>query len=197
MAPAASQGAYSDGHPLDEVHYLECKLILKPDNFTSVKSFRQCSDLVRRAAEDCEVGFDTSLFAGQRPQIREVVFLDTPDFQLYNNAFILRRRVTYENGFPVGEPEMVFKFRHPDLQAAAEMDVRPSIPGQHVMKFKAEALPLKDKLGGFRLLYSHNVEFPLERRPGTARPCARSSRLCPRCRRSRSVATSTSRSSTR
>jgi len=161
LAPQESHGTYSDGHPLDEVHYLECKLILKPDNFTSVKSFKQCSELVRRAADECKVGFDTSIFAGQRPQIREVIFLDTPDFQLYNNAFILRRRITYENGFPVGDPEMVFKFRHPDLQAAAAMDVRPSLPGQHVMKFKAEALPLKDKLGGFRLLYSHNVEFPM------------------------------------
>ena len=47
--------------------------------------------------------------------------------------------------FPVGEPEVVFKFRHPDLQTAAETDVRPSIPGQHVMKFKAEALPLKER----------------------------------------------------
>ena len=199
-APAHAQeshGTYSDGHPLDEVHYLECKLILKPDNFTSVKSFKQCSELVRHAADDCKVGFDTSMFAGQRPQIREVIFLDTPDFQLYNNAFILRRRVTYENGFPVGEPEMVFKFRHPDLQAAAEMDVRPSIPGEHVMKFKAEALPLKDKLGGFRLLYSHNVEFPISAaadsdghargRAGPSRPPGRS----------RSAVTSTSPSSTR
>jgi hypothetical protein len=29
-------GTYSDGHPLDEVRYLECKLILKPDHFSSV-----------------------------------------------------------------------------------------------------------------------------------------------------------------
>ncbi len=173
LTPQESHGTYSDGHPLDEVHYLECKLILKPDNFTSVKSFKQCSELVRRAADECKVGFDTSIFAGQRPQIREVIFLDTPDFLLYNNAFILRRRVTYENGFPVGEPEVVFKFRHSDLQAAAEMDVRPSLPGQHVMKFKAEALPLKDKLGGFRLLYSHNVEFPLTVEPGSDRTVMR------------------------
>jgi hypothetical protein len=54
---------------------------------------------------------------------------------------------------------VVFKFRHPDLQTAAETDVRPSIPGPHVMKFKAEALPLKERLGGFRLLYSHTVQF--------------------------------------
>ena len=29
------------------------------------------------------------------------------------------------------------------------------------MKFKCEALPLKNELGGVRLLFSHNVEFPL------------------------------------
>jgi hypothetical protein len=33
------QGQYSDGHPLDEVQYLECKLILKPDRFTAAKVF--------------------------------------------------------------------------------------------------------------------------------------------------------------
>ena len=158
-APELQQGTYSDGHPLDEVHYLECKLILKAERFTSVKSFRQFADFVRRASARSGVDFDTSSCAGMLPQIREVLFLDTSDFQLYNNAFILRRRTLFENGFPVGEPEVVFKFRHPDLQTAAETDVRPSIPGPHVMKFKAEALPLKERLGGFRLLYSHTVQF--------------------------------------
>jgi hypothetical protein len=43
------------------------------------------------------------------------------------------------------------------------MDVRPNIMGEYLVKFKAEALPLKDKLGGYRLLYSHNVEFELQR----------------------------------
>ena len=60
-----------------------------------------------------------------RPQIREVLFLDTADYRLYNHAFILRRRIRYEDGFPAGDPEIVFKFRHPDLQKAAELDVRP------------------------------------------------------------------------
>ena len=27
------------------------------------------------------------------------------------------------------------------------------------IKFKAEMLPLKDEIGGMRMLYSHNVEF--------------------------------------
>jgi hypothetical protein len=135
--PEMQQGTYSDGHPLDEVHYLECKLILKAERFTSVKSFRQFADFVRRASAGSGVDFDTSSCAGLLPQIREVLFLDTPSFQLDNNAFILRRRTLFENGFPVGEPEVVFKFRHPDLQTAAETDMRPSIPGPHVRKSKA------------------------------------------------------------
>ena len=90
-----------------------------------------------------------------------MLFLDTADFRLYNNAFILRRRIPYSEGFPVGDPEIVFKFRHPDIQKTAETDVRPNIRGDFRIKFKAEALPLKDRLGGMRLLFSHNVEFGL------------------------------------
>jgi len=157
------QGAYSDGHPLDTVHYVECKLILKPDRFTAPPTFQEFGKLVRRAADALDIGFSTGDFKSARPRIREVVFLDTKDFTLYNNAFILRRRVAYQDGFPVGDPEVVFKFRHPDLQTAAEMDVRPKITGDYRIKFKAEALPLKEKLGGIRLLYSHNVEFSLLR----------------------------------
>jgi hypothetical protein len=78
---------------------------------------------------------------------------------------LLRRRVQFEDGFPVGEPEIVFKFRHPDQQRAGEIDVRPYLPGDYRIKFKAEALPLKDRVGGYRLLFSHNVEFPLSHAP--------------------------------
>jgi hypothetical protein len=161
--PMLEPGAYSDGHPLDSVHYFECKLILKPDRFTSAPTFHEFGKLARRVAEDLDIGFSTGAFKDLRPRIREVVFLDTKDFALYNHAFILRRRIAYEDGFPVGDPEIVFKFRHPDLQTAAAIDVRPNISTAYRIKFKAEALPLKEKLGGLRVLYSHNVEFPLQR----------------------------------
>jgi hypothetical protein len=161
--PMLGPGAYSDGHPLDTVHYFECKLILKPDRFTSSPSFHQFGKLARGVAKDLDIGFSTGAFKGLRPRIREVVFLDTRDFALYNHAFILRRRIAYEDGFAVEDPEIVFKFRHPDFQSAAEMDVRPTIATPYRIKFKAEALPLKEKLGGLRMLYSHNVEFPLQR----------------------------------
>jgi hypothetical protein len=159
-------GQYVDGSPLDDIQYLECKLILKTDQFTSPKGFKKYGKLVAQAADECGVGFDRSSAKGTKPAIREVMFLDTEDFRLYNNAFILRRRVRFEDGFPAEEPEIVFKFRHPDQQKAAEVDVRPSIQGNYRIKFKAEALPLKDQLGGYRLLFSHNVQFPLSHAPG-------------------------------
>jgi hypothetical protein len=159
LVPELKQGHYSDGHPLDEVHYLECKIILKPDRFTSKQGFFDFARIVKHAAEKAEIDLSTSHLDDQRPQIREVVFLDTADFRLYNHAFILRRRVLYEDGFPVGDPEIVFKFRHPDEQKAAAVDVRPKISGKYRIKFKAEAVPLKDQIGGLRILYSHNCQF--------------------------------------
>jgi len=120
--------------------------------------------LVARTAKQFGIGFrDDGVVL--KPKIREVVFGDTADFRLYNNAFILRRRIVYKDGFPEGEPEIVFKFRHQDMQKAAELDMRPNIAGNYRIKFKAEALPLKDQVGGYRLLFSHNVEFPLSQAP--------------------------------
>jgi hypothetical protein len=155
-------GNYTDGSPLDDIHYLECKLILKPDRFTSVPSFHEFGKNVRQAAERLDIGFSTKGYTDLRPRIREVIFLDTKDFVLYNHGFILRRRIAYQDGFPMGDPEVVFKYRYPDLQQAAETDVRPNISGDYRIKFKAEMLPLREKIGGYRTLYSHNVELPLK-----------------------------------
>ena len=165
VLPDIVHGQYSDGAVLDEIHYLECKIILKPDRFTSAKAFQEYGDLVRRAADKVDIELDTKCAVDMRPSLREVMFLDTADFRLYNNSFILRQRVTYEDHFPVGDPEMVFKFRHPDLRKAAALDVRPRFAGDYRIKFKAEALPLRDQLGGYRLLYSHNAQFGLSQLP--------------------------------
>src|SRR5262245_14354212 len=158
--PDVKPGRYADGLPLHEIQYLECKLILRPNHFTSRKSFFDFAKIMRRPAAETKVDFSSEEFVDAPLQIREVLFTDTTDFRFYNNAFILRRRIPYEDGFPAGDPEIVFKFRHPNIQAAAEMDVRPRIFGDYRIKFKAEALPLKDKLGGMRILFSHNVQFP-------------------------------------
>jgi hypothetical protein len=160
-AAPAIVAAYADGQPLDKITYLEAKLILKPDRFTSVQSFRDFGKVVKKTAKNLGVGFIPDPNADQRPEIREITFGDTPAFRLYNNGFILRRRISYVDGFPVGDPEIVFKFRHPDEQKASQMDMRPKIAGAYRIKFKAEALPLKDEIGGYRILYSHNCQFGL------------------------------------
>ncbi len=41
----SADDTYSDGHPFDQVQYLEAKLILKPDRFTSLKTFHQFGKL--------------------------------------------------------------------------------------------------------------------------------------------------------
>ena len=163
-AGAPVSATYSDGSPLDEVQYLENKLILKPDRFIAAKVFFEYGDLVEKTAAQFGIGFSRKGVV-MKPELREVLFLDTPDYKLYNNAFILRRRIKYEDGFPAGDPEVVFKYRHPDLDKAAAMDVRPNLPGLHRIKFKAETLPLKDRVGGWRMLYSHNAQFGLSQAP--------------------------------
>jgi len=161
IAQATSRTTYSDGCPIDVVQYLESKIILKPDRFTSVQSFRDFGKLVKRTAKKLGVPFVASPRATDRPAIREIVFGDTSDYRLYDNAFILRRRTAYVDGFPSGDPEVVFKFRCPDEPTAAAVDVRPNIAGNYRIKFKMEALPLKDEVGGVRFLYSHNCVFGL------------------------------------
>src|SRR5271169_512194 len=158
--PQLRPGQYADGMPIHKPEYICCKLILRPNKFHSRESFFDFGKVFKEPAKEHGVKYTTEGFIEQPVKIREVLFVDTEDFRLYNNAFILRRRIPYKDGFPIGEPEIVFKFRHPDLQMCAETDMRPNILGDHRVKFKVQALPLKEKLGGIRLLFSHNVQFP-------------------------------------
>ena len=158
--PRITPGVYADGLPLHDLQYLCCKLILRPNHFASRRSLFDFAKVLKAPARANGVTFSIGTCRDSPVRIREVLFVDTPDCRLYNNAFILRRRIRYEDGFPVGDPQIVFKFRHENLQTAAETDVRPQILGDHRVKFKCQALPLKGQLGGIRMLYSHNVQFP-------------------------------------
>ncbi|HVN70205.1 MAG TPA: hypothetical protein VMU38_11225 [Candidatus Binatia bacterium] len=163
-AQVSDNGAltYADGNPHDRVQFFDAKLILKPDFFYSVRGFKSFSELVAEAASKVKgVRYSPFDLSKLRPRIREVMFLDTADFRLYNNSYILRRRTAYQDGFPIEDPEIVFKFRNPDMSLAASVDVRPKIAGPYRVKFKSEAVPLKDQVGGYRLLFSHNCIFPL------------------------------------
>ena len=48
--PDLKPGKYADGLPLNEIQYLECKLILRPNHFTSRKSFFDFAKVMRRPA---------------------------------------------------------------------------------------------------------------------------------------------------
>jgi hypothetical protein len=150
---------YADGRPFDDLHYLQAKLLLKPNSLGSPERFREFGKLVQRTARAFNIGVVADPAAVEGPRVREIVFGDTPDFRLYKNGFILRRRIQFVDGFPVGDPEIVFKFRDPNLQRAAAVDVRPDIAGRYQIKFKIQALPLNERIGGYRLLYSHNCQF--------------------------------------
>ena len=160
-AKPSAPAVYVDGSPLDDVTYLEAKLILNPERFTSAKALRDFGKVVRKTAVAMNVGLTHSLDYYLSPKIREIVFADTPDFALYGAGFILRRRISYRSGFPVGDPEFVLKFRHPEFERAAALDMRLKTEGRYRIKFKAELLPLRDRVGGQRVLYSHNCQFGL------------------------------------
>lgn len=157
--PQLKPGTYEDGLPFHQVQYLCCKMMLRPNHFASRASLFEFGEVTRAPAAEHGVKLTAKGFQDRPLKIREVLFIDTQDFRLYKNAFILRRRIPYKDGFPIGDPEIVFKFRHPDMQLAAETDVRPQILGAHRVKFKCQALPLKERLGGMRVLFSHNVQF--------------------------------------
>lgn len=158
--PNLHPGKYADGIPYNDIQFLGFKLLLKPNHFVSRASLLDFAKLIKGPATQFKSPFDMDRFASAPVKIREVLFLDTPDFRLYSNAFILRRRIAYQDGFPIGSPEMVFKFRHSDLQKASETDVRPHIRGDYDIKFKCQVLPLKTEIGGTRILYSHNIQVP-------------------------------------
>ncbi|MDQ0346935.1 hypothetical protein [Ancylobacter vacuolatus] len=140
---------------MDDIHYLECKILLRPERFFDPHQFEVYWHKLGLIAPEFKVGVTTNK-DGFKRQVREVLFYDTPDYDLYRNAFILRKRTFYTDGWPEPEHELTLKFRHPDLAVAAAVDVVPHLSGHADIKFKEELLPLKDSLGGMRSLYSHN-----------------------------------------
>ena len=60
--PDIKPGRYADGMPFDQVQYLECKIILRPNHFTSRKSFFDFAKVMRRPAEEAGVNFSTNGF---------------------------------------------------------------------------------------------------------------------------------------
>ena len=138
----------------DVIHYREYKILLKPDRFTSKRGFVEFWEDVSKTIDKLGLKVDTDRSAFDS-QVREVLFYDTPQFDLYNHHFILRKRTFYDQGWPRPGHELTFKYRDPDLKTAAAVDVRPRLGGHDEIKFKEELLLERDRLGGIRTVYSH------------------------------------------
>ncbi|MBF6568901.1 MAG: hypothetical protein IVW54_08500 [Candidatus Binataceae bacterium] len=142
----------------DDVQYRECKILLKAELFSKPSSFHKFWKIVHRTAKSLKI----SMTKPEKPvslHLREIVFLDTPKFRLYNNAFILRKRTFYRHGRPEPNYELTLKLRSPDRDAVARVDVRPLLPCVNTVKFKEELLPLPNEIGGIRMIYSHGCEL--------------------------------------
>jgi hypothetical protein len=138
----------------DVVHYREYKILLQPDRFTSKHGLLEFWKVVSKTLKKLRLKVDIHDDA-RDSQVREVLFYDTPKFDLFNNHFILRKRTFYDQGWPRKEHELTFKFRARDLKEAAAVDVRPQLGGHDAIKFKEELLTDRKHLGGMRSLYSH------------------------------------------
>lgn len=140
--------------PGDVVHYREYKILLQPDRFTSKHGFLEFWERASKTLKKLGLKVDVDRDAFDS-QVREVLFYDTPEFDLFNHHFILRKRTFYDQGWPRPGHELTFKYRDPDLRSAAAVDMRPQLGGHDEVKFKEELLLERDRLGGMRSVYSH------------------------------------------
>ena len=164
LKPGSSDGAltYADGHPHDRVQFFDAKLILKPDFFYSVRGFKSFSDLVTEAVSEVKgvryEAFDLAKDAAahSRGDVRRYRRLPALQQFLYS-ATPYRVSGRLSDRRPRGRLQV----SQPGLGSGRLGRRAAQIAGPYRIKFKSEALPLKDQAGGFRLLYSHNCIFPV------------------------------------
>ncbi len=142
----------------EPLQYREYKLLLKSDHFTKPSHFHKFWKIARRVAKK----LDIVIRKRGKPMeihVREVIFVDTPRFRLYNNGFMLRRRMFYKKGLPQSNYELTLKFREPDRATAAAVDVQPLLSSSYAIKFKEEILLPRDGQPGMRAIYAHSCDL--------------------------------------
>lgn len=140
---------------MDDIHYREYKILLNASQFPDPSAFERYWTIVCGIAKEHGVEVKTNEDGFHR-YVREILFYDTKDYDLYRNAFILRKRTFYVDGWPQKDHELTVKFRHPDLAIATSVDMTPQLANPGDVKFKEEILTSKTVLGETRSLYSHN-----------------------------------------
>ena len=161
LAPEARQpGTYSDGHPLDSVQYLEAKLILKPDRFVSVESFRDFGKLVQRTARNLAVGFVTDPKVGCGLTSGKLCSWTLRTFASTTTLLSCGGGSRISTASPSAIPRSSSSSVIADEKKAAELDVRP-ISWEVSNQVQGRGASPQRPDGGFRMLYSHNCQFGL------------------------------------
>ncbi|QYY34692.1 hypothetical protein [Ruficoccus sp. ZRK36] len=153
----------SESQSQDKIQFKQYKMLLQAGQLTTPESFQTFWKIVKTTAKKFDIGIKMSPNAFES-QVREILFFDTADFDLYKNHFIVRLRTPYKNGWACSTPELTVKFRHPEFEEAAKINVLPKTSvGVARIKFKEEFLPLRETLGGMRPIYSHNCILAMPR----------------------------------
>ena len=71
--PQIKPGLYNDGLPFHQIEYLCCKMMLRPNHFTSRESLFSFGKVIQTAAKECGVGFSAKGFHATPLKIREVL----------------------------------------------------------------------------------------------------------------------------
>src|SRR5262249_5040857 len=108
----------------ESIHYREFKILLKAQDFSGdiAADVADYWRLARDVAKQLLIGIQPSPRASVA-QRRSIVFLDTPNGDLYQRSFMLRTRSPFVGERPGPAYELTLKYRSPDIAAAAAVDV--------------------------------------------------------------------------
>jgi hypothetical protein len=137
--------------------YRKFKLPLNYSRLTEPKALAEFWSIAHGAADSIGAALSKPGWA-LRTRNREVCFYDTDGLTLYNNNFILRRRISFR-GRNSAIQEVVLKFRHPDRHVAMGVDPRPLAEIPHIVRFKEQVLPSARDQRGMRTIFWHGCKI--------------------------------------
>jgi hypothetical protein len=164
---SAGASAVPDLYSLFEsIHYREFKILLKAQDFSGdigadvADYWKLARDVAKQLLIEIQPGPRATV-----AQRRSIVFLDTPNGDLYQRSFMLRTRSPFVGNRPGPAYELTLKFRSPDIAAAADVDVNAVPRFGGVPKFKEELLLTHAALGGMRSIFSHTCQLKEQTAP--------------------------------
>jgi hypothetical protein len=143
---------------------MEFKMLLSPEFFDSEKQgVSEFWELVHRTAKHQGLDVEDSSLD---PSTRYIAYLDTPDFALNRQGYILRMRQNDSIDLIRGQcdkVELVLKFRSPDRELSASKDVSAAEGLEEKSKFEKDVVSGKDSL---RDIFSKSSKIEVQGCPG-------------------------------